>query len=110
MEFIPTKDYMVIREVKQVSGSIVVPENQKNYSDDSLFEIVRLPKDDESGYKVGDYVVIVGMLHHFRHAGERITVAKFHDIVMTVPGGSFLSLDKQMGGTSNADTHTDHSA
>lgn len=82
---IPMQDNMIVEEVPTVSKSgIVLPDNQKDYADDQLFRIVQLPLDYEGDLKVDDQVVIVGMLNHFVHAGQKITLAKMKDVVMVV--------------------------
>lgn len=81
----PTKEFMIVKEVTQSSDSgIVLPDKQKDYVDDQLFEVVGLPNGYDEALKVGDRVVIVGYLTHFKHAGAKITLAKHKDVVMVI--------------------------
>jgi len=80
----PAKEFMIVEEVKGESSSIVIPENEKGFTDDQLFTIVTLPDGAETELKVGDRVVIVGYLTHYKHAGKKLTLAKIKDVIMTI--------------------------
>lgn len=84
--YIPTEGNMIVEEIPSVSkAGLVLPDNQKDYADDQLFEVKALPVDyEDEDIKVGDKVVIVGMLNHFVHAGKKITLAKIKEVVMVV--------------------------
>jgi co-chaperonin GroES (HSP10) len=84
VKYVPMKEFMIVEEVKKES-SIVIPENEKQYVDDQVFRVVTLPVESaDVPFKVGDQVVIVGYLTHFKHAGKKLTLAKSKDVIMVI--------------------------